>query len=179
MPPVFVDPTTFSPTNLMMTVLVNDFRGGIGWVIKDDTNSNYCHAMMQRKQNMLVSQNLIFHEIPIQTYLIPSNMLKFWAINNLTWDEWNIINNAINADLAAPLWNRFYNFLGIVGQALKMPWISMPGQDICSQRDDKYLRLIPRLAAVLPVEPPSPAQLDDVFNAHPQLFTCVGYWWKD
>lgn len=176
---VFVDPTTFNPTNLMMIVLVNDFRGGIGWVIKDDTNSNYCHAMMQRKQNMFVSQNLWFHEIPVTDYLVPSNMLKFWSINNLTADEWALINEAITKDLSGSLWSRFYNFPAIVGQALHLPWISMPGQDICSQRDDKYLRLIPRLATVLPVLPPSPADLDNIFNAHPELFTCAGYWWKD
>ena len=175
---VYVDPTTFDPDNLMMIVLVDDLRGGIGWVIKDDTNSNYCHAMLQRKPTMLVSQNLWFHEIPIATYMQPSLMLKFWKINNLTADEWALMDAAIDADLKAPAWHRFYNFLGIVGQALKQPWISMPGQDICSQRDVKYMRLLPRLSAVLPANP-SPAQMDDICNAHPDLFTCVGYFWMD
>lgn len=175
---VFIDPSTFSPVNLLYIILVDDLRGGIGWVIKDDTSGNYCHAALQRKVGSVVSQNLVLHEIPLSTYLLPSNMLKFWRINNLTSDEWNIINSAIDADLKKPLWNRFYNFLGIFGQALKLPWISMPGQDICSQRDAEYLRLIPRLASVIP-EHPSPTSLDTIFNAHPELFSCDGYWWSD
>lgn len=175
---IFIDPATFNPVNLFLTVLVDDLRGGIGWVIKDDTSGNYCHSMNMRKIGYFVSQNLLFHEIPTNMYLIPSNMLKFWAINNLTSDEWNIINSAIDADLKANLWKRFYNFAGIIGQALRLPWISMPDQDICSQRCAKYLRLLPRLARVIP-EHPSPASLDVIFNANPELFTCIGYWWQD
>lgn len=175
---IFVDPSNFNPMNLLTIILVDDLRGGIGWVIKDDTNGNYCHAMIQRKVGYAVSQNLVLHEIPLSGYMLPANMLKFWTINNLTSDEWNTINTAIDADLEKPLWNRFYNFLGIVGQALKLPWISMPGQDICSQRDAEYLRLIPRLATVIP-EHPSPSSLDAIFNANPNLFNCSGYWWTD
>lgn len=174
----FIDPSTFNPTNLFLTVLVDDLRGGIGWVIKDDTSGNYCHAMNIRKIGFLVSQNLWFHEIPIETYLIPSNMLKFWQVNNLTAEEYATINAAIDADLKSSAWDRFYNFLGIVGQAVKLPWISMPDQDICSQRCAKYLRLIPRLAIAID-EHPSPSSLDTIFNAHPELFTCIGFWWSD
>jgi hypothetical protein len=104
--------------------------------------------------------------------------LKFWRINNLTPDEFNLINNAITADLAKPWWNRMYNYLGLLGQALHIPGISMPGQDICSQRDASYLRLLPRLAAIFP-EHPSPADIDSISVANPSLMTCIGYWWQD
>lgn len=175
---IFIDPSTFNPLNLQLCVLVDDLRGGIGWVIKDNTSGNYCHSMNQRKIGWLVSQNLFFHEIPITIYTIPSNMLKFWAINNLTADECALINATIDADLKASPFNRFYNFLGIIGQAIKLPWISMPDQDICSQRVAKYWRLLPRLADIIP-EHPSPSSLDAIFNANPELFTCIGYYWQD
>lgn len=175
---IFIDPATFNPNNLFLTVLVDDLRGGIGWVIKEHTSGNYCHSMNIRKIGFLVSQNLWFHEIPIETYLIASNMLKFWQVNNLTAEECSTINAAIDADLKGSAWERFYNFLGIVGQAIKLPWVSMPHQDICSQRCAKYLRLIPRLAKVVP-EHPSPSSLDAIFKSNPQLFVVVGYWWQD
>lgn len=175
--PVFIDPLTFKEGQLIL-ILCNDAQGMLGWFIKWYTKGNYCHAMISRKPGFVCTQNDLYKEVPIQSYLINSEGLKFWTINNLTTDEFNIINNAITADLSKPWWNRFYNYLGLLGQAIHLPWVSMPGQDICSQRDAEYLRLLQRLAVVIP-EHPSPAQLDSIFRNYPLLFTNIGYWWKD
>jgi hypothetical protein len=174
---VFVDPSTFQDGQLTF-ILCNDAQGMLGWFIKWYTKGNYCHAMLTRKPGYVCTQNDFFKELPISPYLNRAEGLKFWTINNLTNDECNLINTAINADLAKPWWNRMYNYLGLVGQALHIPGISMPGQDICSQRDASYLRLIPRLAAIIP-EHPSPADLDFLFTANSTLMTCIGYYWQD
>jgi hypothetical protein len=175
--PIFIDPTTFQEGQLTF-ILCNDAQGMLGWFIKWYTKGNYCHAMLSRKPGFVVTQNDWLVEKTIDAYLIRSEELKFWRINNLTQDEFNLINNAINADLAKPWWNRMYNYLGLVGQALHVPGISMPGQNICSQRDAEYLRMLPRLDAVVP-EHPSPADLYLIFTNNPNLFTCIGYWLRD
>lgn len=174
--PIFVDPMTF-PQGQLTFILCNDAQGMLGWFIKWFTKGNYCHAMLSRRQGFVCTQNDLYKEVPLSNYLISSEGLKFWVIKNLTLEEFEIINNAITSDLAKPWWNRFYNYLGLVGQALHLPWISTPGQDICSQRDAEYLRLLPRLSFI--PEHPSPADLDRIFSANPELMTCIGYWFKD
>lgn len=175
--PVFVDPLKFVPRQIYI-MLCNDAQGMLGWFIKWFTKGNYCHAAIIRRPGFVCTQNDFYREVPIQTYLINSEGLKFWVINNLTDAEFNLINAAIYTDLEKPWYRRMYNYLGLVGQALHVPGISMPGQDICSQRDAEYLRLLPRLAAVVP-EHPSPADLDLIFRNNPLLFTNIGYWWQD
>ncbi len=174
---IFVDPNNFKPGDLTF-ILCNDAQGMLGWFIKWYTKGNYCHAMLSRKMGYVVTQNDLLIETPIATYLKRSEGLKFWRINNLTPSEFDMINEAINIDLQKPWWNKFYNYLGLVGQMLHIPGISMPGQDICSQRDAEYLRLLPRLALIVP-EHPSPADLDMVFTQNPSLMTCIGYYWQD
>lgn len=175
--PNFVDPTTFKDGDLTF-ILCNDAQGMLGWFIKWYTKGNYCHAMIMRRPGFVCTQNDTYKELPLKNYLINSEGLKFWRINNLTPAEFNLINVAITKDLSAPWWRRMYNYLGLVGQALHVPGISMPGQDICSQRDAEYLRLLPRLASIIP-EHPSPADLDSIFRAYPKLMTCIGYFWMD
>lgn len=178
MAPQYVDPASFNPIDLFNIVLVDNSQDFISWGIKDDTASNYNHAMTQRSVAMVDSQDMFYHSVPLKKYLIPANKLKFWQIKDLTEDEWQLLNKVVLADLNAPLWQRFYNYLGIVGQAVKLPWISFPGLRFCSQRVAIQMRNIPRIAAVLP-ENVSPGFEDAFFTSHPELFTCAGYWWSD
>jgi hypothetical protein len=177
MPPVFIDPKLFLEGEYTI-ILCNDSQGSLDWFIKWFDKGNYCHAMETRTPMLVCTQNDMYKEIPLNTYLINSEELKFWRINNLTPDEFTLINNKIDSDLSAPWYKRMYNYLGLIGQGLHLPWVSMPGQDICSQRVAGHLRLLPRLAAVIP-EHPSPADLDALFIANPTLFTNIGYYWQD
>lgn len=161
-------------------MLVNNSRDFVSWGIKDDTASNYSHAGTQRTPLGFDSQEMfqLFKNVPIKNYMIPSNMLKFWSINNLTQEEWQMLNSAVQADLDAPWYKKIYNYIGIIGQFTKFTWISMPGTYFCSQRVAKYLRMLSRFSAVLP-ENVSPGFEDAFFNAHPELVTCIGYWFSD
>lgn len=175
---IWVDPTTFNPLNLFVIVLLDGERDFEDWGIKADTNSNWNHAMTQRNLLTFDSQYTLFQRVPIKGYLNSSNMLKFWTVNNITPEEWIVLNNAIESDLNSPWWKRLYNYLGILGQFLKQDWISMPGTNFCSQRVAKYLRLLPRFNAILP-ENVSPGFENNLFTTHPELVTCIGYFWQD
>lgn len=178
MPPQFIDPSTFNPIDLFNIVLVDGNQDFIDDGIKLDTSSNYNHAMTQRTVAMVDSQGTLFQKVSLKNFMVAQNRLKFWKINNLTHEEWVILNKAVIDDLALPWWKRFYNYLGIVGQFTTWRWISFPGLYFCSERVAKYLRLLPRFAAVLP-ENVSPGFEDSFFTAHPELMTCVGYFWQD
>ncbi len=176
----FIDPTQLSPIKMFNIVLVNSSRDFVSWGIKSDTNSNYNHAMTQRSPLLLDCQEMgsLFKTVPTKQYMVPANILKVWSIDNLTIEEWEMLYNAVSKDLNGPWWTKVYDYLGIVGQFLGLSWISMPGTYFCSKRVCKYLRLLPRFASLLP-ENVSPGFEDTFFNAHPELVSCVGYWWED
>src|ERR1035437_5545023 len=109
--PIFIDPGGFKDGELTF-ILCNDAQGMLGWFIKWYTKGNYCHAMLSRKPMWVCTQNDLYKEFPIQPYLNRAEFLKFWRINNLTPDEFTLINAAINIDLRKPWWNRMYNYLG-------------------------------------------------------------------
>ena len=179
MPPQWIDPTKLSPTNMFNVILVNS-EEPISDGIKLDTNSRYNHSMTQRSPNLFDCQEMgsLFKTVPASSYMNNSNMIKIWQINNLTPGEWIALNEAVLEDLNAPWYKKVYNYLGIVGQFFHLPWISFPGTYFCSQRVAKYLRLLPRFASVLP-ENVSPGFEDAFFTAHPELMTCLGYWFSD
>ena len=107
---VFIDPDSFKEGDLTF-ILCNDAQGMLGWFIKWYTKGNYCHAMLTRKLGFVCTQNDVYKEIPIDIYLRNSECLKFWRINDLTKEEFNLINNKIDEDLKKPLWNKMYNYL--------------------------------------------------------------------
>lgn len=176
----YVDPTELPALNMFNVILVDNLQDFISWGIKADTSSNYNHSETQRTPNLVDCQEMgsLFKTVPIKQYMIKENILKIWQINNLTADEWNLLNTAVQNDLKGPWYKRFYNYLGIVGQFTGLTWISFPGTCFCSQRVAKYLRMLPRFASVLP-ENVSPGFEDSFFMSHPELMTCAGFWWSD
>lgn len=179
MPPsdkVYIDPSTFQDGQLTF-ILCNDARHFLSFLIKWYTG-NYNHIMVTRRPGWVCTQNDLYEEVPLSNYLISSEGLKFFRVADLTPDEFKIINDAISADLAKPWWMRIYDYVGIFGQILHQPWISIPGHYFCSKRCAEYLRLLPRLVEIIPQEP-SPSEIDAIVESNKGLFQICGYWWKD
>lgn len=174
---VFVDPRDFLYEDCPIIVLVDDLRGGIGWIIKEHTAGNYCHAMTLLAPDVLASQNWLFERKKLEQYMKPSLMLKFWRIKDLTRAEKLVIENNILNRLALPWYKRRYDYLGIFGQALNIKWIQSPFGLYCSEEvAADYLNAIPR-ALSLGFHQPSPADLDRIFKTNPDVLECLGYWW--
>lgn len=184
MPPIdsdthkWVDPMKFTYADGPIIVLCEDRRGAMGFVIKEHTANNYNHAMDFIHEGKFASQNTLFREIPCTDYMHDYNFLKFWRIKNLSIADRGAIYNKINADLALPWPKRLYDYGGLLGQALWMPWIQIPGLYYCSERTAMYARLVSRIAPWVPTRP-SPGQLDNLFKAHPDDMELIGYWWAD
>ena len=172
-----IDPLALTQDQMPVIVLCDDLRGFLGWIIKAHTSGNYCHAMIMRQPGQTVTQNNVLKEIPILGYMKPAEMLKFWRIKNLTADEAKIIFDAIAKDLAKPWWKRMYDLVGLIGQAVWMPFIQTPGLNYCSENVAKYMRMIPRFKAWLPAEV-NPSKMDAVFKSHSEDMELVGYWFQ-
>lgn len=175
---VFLDPQEFTEKDLPIVVLVDDLRGGLGFLIKEHTSGNYNHAMIMVKPGKVVTQNNLLKELDIKDYLKSYKMLKFWSIKNLTKDEKRILCSTIAIDLSKPWWERLYDYVGIFGQAIKIPVIQWPWAKYCSESVAGYLRLIPRFVSWLS-RVPNPSEMDAVFKKHPADVEVKGYWWSD
>lgn len=177
----WVDPTKFTFQILPLAVVCADLRSLDGYLIRAHDKGDYNHAFIQDQPGSLVSQNFTgFARSPIEAYMKPGILLKFWKIKDITDDEKDMIYSAIAARLALPGWRRSYDFLGVfIGQLFHLKWLQNPFQFFCSEqvwRD--FVMSIKRILKILGTNTePNPSELNAIFVAHPEVMECVGYWW--
>jgi len=118
------------------------------------------HVMTLLEPGILASQDWVFRRRPIADFLRGKHRLVFlWRSDlyhrPLARARWRA---SIRAALIAPLWQRLYDWPGVVGQAAGMTWINLPWRDYCSERVAENIResgVEPRLR----LKHPSPAAL--------------------
>lgn len=166
-----IDPYDIKLRDYPVFIQAGDMRSFLGWGIKMRTKSNFNHSMVSRKIGYVCSQSWTYKEIPIERYMKPYIILKFWTCKDMTDEEYKQIYDKIVRDLSLPWWKRMYDFPGIIGQAIGLRWINIPGLKYCSERVSSKVRiLIPTLG-----KHPTPEDIDTAFKKSPR-FECIGYW---
>ena len=166
-----IDPLELGQKHLPLFVLVDNLRGFFPWLIKLHTQGDYSHIAIMTRTRFFASQDLTFKEVPIENYLKPHYQLKFWQFKHMPVEIKAKIFKAVAEDLNAPWYKRRYDFLGLLGQLLRIPWLNNPWRTYCSERIAKYLRL-----AGLNIFPhPTPSDIDAYFKTHPQM-QVLGYY---
>jgi len=117
-----------------MIVFSDALRSWIGTAIKVHEAWSYNHVMWLVAPGVLASQDAVFHRVPITDYLQGAHRLKFWHRPLWSLEDRERILKAIEDDLALPWYRRLYDPLAIVGQALNLDWLQLPGVSICSDR---------------------------------------------
>ena len=102
----------------------------------------YNHFMWLLSPGMLATQDVTFRMMPVENYM-EKHALKF--VYNKMWqtEDRAKLRKALDAGLAKPWYRRLYDPLAIVGQALNLEWLQVPGLDICSDKA-KPLKLVDR-----------------------------------
>lgn len=156
---------------------------GIDW----RTRSVYDHFMDSINQGKFICQDFGgFHEIPMDGYLIKGGQLKFVKLVNAN-EKFNIaFRSAILNHLAEPWYKKIYGFANVLGRAIGIPWLNIPGTYDCSMiglkfwkdccgylplKDSAIIMAIPNTA--------SPSDLDDVVQNNPDIFSIYGEWSAD
>lgn len=172
--PDFVDPKSIPQRDLPLIVLSDGTTGLVQWAIKWRTNASYNHVMIMNKPNIFVSQESVYHEIPLSKYLKKNCRLKFWQMK-INENEKKIILDTIEKQLKENWYKRSYDYLGILGQITGWKWINTPWKDYCSERTADTIRQI------FPYIPshPSPEDLNEIFKEHPEHFQVYGKWEED
>ena len=173
----FIDPQTIPPQDLPLIVLSDFSSGVIQSLIKIRTSGSFSHVMVMHRNGFFASQGNMFSEAKLERYMKEGNRLKFFRIKNLTKEERRALSRKMEADLAAPWWKRFYDYPGVIGQALGWRWLNSPFRAYCSERVAAWLKVLPRLKN-LPVHP-SPQDLNEIMKADKTNFEFYGIWDED
>lgn len=112
------------------------YSDGIDWKTHIKGIAPKSHAMLSINQGKFVTQRTaIFNayaEVPMEQYMIKGGQLTFVTLINNNPDFAASFSKSVQKRLTARWWVTQYDFLGIVGQALDMPWIHTPGLRYCS-----------------------------------------------
>lgn len=163
-----INPVSISPQDFPLIVLVDNMKSLFSLAIKWHTSGRYSHAMEYYAPLLVASQDLVgYRKVPLIKYLKPHVFLKFWKVN-LTPSQRAEWFKLIEEDLKK---GAKYDFLAMLGQLLRMPWIQNPKKDFCSEKVARHQNAISDIG--LP-DHPSPVGLDNLFGMIEQM-SVYGY----
>lgn len=181
------DPREIPQTDMPLIVFSDVTYGWIAFLIKWRTKGNYDHAMLARNKGKFICQDFSgYHEIPMEQYLKKGNRLKFYSFKNINQQAIDALNQSIAYRMSRPWWQRSYDWIGIAGQAVGMPWIHTPGLEFCSVDDinrmrdmAKYLTERDQVVIAGIGNQWNPQQLEEYCYAHPETFKEYGKYEAD
>lgn len=117
---------------------------------------------------------------PMDSYLTPGTCLRFYRLVDINPAAVIALNNYIATRLASPWYDKTYDWVGIVGEAIGFPKIHTPGLEYCSVDAIHALEAMGTaiggdseniIAAIPPEE--NPGYLDLVMNQYVSVFQCA------
>lgn len=181
------DPRTIPVAALPLGVLANQTNSLVSSAIDWATNSSVDHAMLMVSPGQFVCQSPMgYNNVPISAYMTAGCRLKFVSLVNINNLAIAAINQAVSSRMALPWYKKQYDWLGIVGQALHLPWIHTPGLEYCSV---DLLRCWKAAAIYLPdhdrtvilgiPNESSPSALNQFVQKFPEVFSVYGEYLSD
>lgn len=123
---------TIPREEMPLMVFSDNVRGFFSWGIKFHERGCYNHFMWMINPGKLLSQDFLFHEVPVDNYLKGKHRLKFVRGHRWSFVEKARIRIALGVLLRRPWYKRLYDPLQIVGKAIGCDWLQIPGPSICS-----------------------------------------------
>ena len=178
-----VNPYDVISDDMPLIVLSDKTNGLIEFLIKMRTEARYNHIMILHRSGYFATQNNVFKEVPVRTYMKPTNRLKFVKVKDLTPEAKRAIMGSIHDKLKLPWWKRRYDWVGIVGQIIGIKKLNLKNVNYCSEDVAHHLKaalphISPNNRQVIEKVPDhgNPADLNHFFKQHIQIFETVGYW---
>lgn len=131
------DPAQLPVSEEPFIVLCNQKNDLIGWLIDVRTDIKGIaptdHAMLSKDPGRFVCQDFSgYHDIPMTNYMKPGSQMDFVTLVNNNPAFTAAFRASVDARLKAPFWEKGYDYIGIVGQAIGCPWLHTPGLRFCS-----------------------------------------------
>lgn len=170
--------------DLPIIVLTTTATDLIGYLIKWKTDGSYSHAMfLTSTSGDVVSQQFDgYKKMKIDSWMKPNGRVKFWKFKG-TEEMKKACVESIYQKLCHPKKKR-YDWIGIFGQLLGFKKLNHPQLNYCSEDVAYHLRVSARVCNSDDVInildgidlQSSPADLNEYFKRHPELFQVVGVW---
>lgn len=164
--------TDIREEDLPLIVLSDDMLSFLGWAIRSHQSNIYNHAMIMHRVGFVASQEYLYKERPIEYFMKPRYRLKLWKYTLMTQEDRINITNAVYNKLSAPWYNRMYDYIGILGQAIHLNKLNNPFKNYCSEDVADKFRLVPALKNIMP-EHPSPSEINKFCELN-SYFQCLG-----
>jgi len=126
--------------------------------IKLHEKGSYNHLMWYVAPNVFISQDWTLRRVPAKEYLSGNHRVKL--ITNPAWNihERGLIKRYLNSEVGRPWYKRLYDPLQIVGLAVGLRWLQIPGRSrICSD----YASVLRLVDENYDLEHPSPTEVND------------------
>lgn len=144
MQPPFIDLNAIDPTNNGRLIFTSqsesvsdgiEFREDGSWGLPNEVS----HMMTLTKPGLFNCEDPSgFHQVPVTSYMVPGTKIyvfSFVGMNPQAMQAWNII-------VAARLGKVPYDFLQILGQAVGLDFLHMPGTDDCSEEGVREMKVV-------------------------------------
>lgn len=184
------DPRTIQQEDLPLFVYSDNARDLISFLITWRTKGLWNHVMLEVNAGKFAWQSMSifnsYRENDMAVYLKTGMRLDIYCLVNNT-PEINLAARKYVADrLKSSWWNKSYDFIGILGQAIGLPKIHTPGLEYCSVDVTNCLKSISHLLPdydqkiinSIPDEV-NPQELHDIMVANPMVFKEYGFYESD
>lgn len=191
MPPVNVlDPRLILNSQEPLIVLCNQnniVADVIDWRTDETGVHPWDHAMLSITPGEFACQSMgifnAYKEVPMSIYMTKGTQLGFVQLVNNSPAFTSAFSKSVQKRLTAPWWQTQYDYLGIFGQAIGLPFIHTPGLEYCSvdvirhlvnacpylpKSDQLIINAIPRET--------NPENLWQIIIKNPQTFSIYGYY---
>ena len=141
------------------------------------------HSMIFLNQGQCIWEGPPYFYGPgkMEGYMVPNVCLKFYQLGDMNPAALKILQDYVNARIAAPWWAKAYDWIGIFGEAIGFPKIHTPGLEYCSVDAIHALEaMAPALGgdsqnmiSLIPAEE-NPGFLDNFMAQHPSIVKLYG-----
>lgn len=145
------------------------------------------HAMLSINQGEFVWESMsiwnAYRQGPMETFMVQGGQLKFVQLVNNNPAFTAAFSKSVQKRLARPGFENSYDFLGIIGQAVGLPFIHTPGLEYCSV---DVIRHLVNACPTLPKEDQivinnipresNPEGLYQIILANPSTFKIYAQW---
>jgi hypothetical protein len=134
-----IDHLSRQPMPLM--VFSRNLYSWFGYAIAKETRGVYNHFMWLISPATLATQDWTFRRCILEEYLTGKHAVKFIGSDSWSGAARAMLLAAIRRDLLEPWLDRLYDPIQLIGHKIGMPWLQIPGLNICSDRG-RYLKSI-------------------------------------
>lgn len=180
------DPRLILQPDLPLIILSNQPNSLISALIDWRTDGSHCHAMLMIDHGEVVTQGFTYKTVPIDNYMKKNGEMTFVALVNSNISFKIAFRNSVDDRLKTPWYHKMYDFLGIFGQAIGMPWIHTPGLEYCSVDVIRHLTnacgALPKsdqdVINAIPAQT-NPQRFWEIIRNNPDTFAVYGRWSSD